>query len=134
VLTHGDLDWSNILITDKKVSGIIDWECSGYFPAYWEWVTIKRLSDTFKADDSWFQLLEDRIRPSEGDGVWELELLHRALGKYAQWGLTLEARQANRTRGWTEVCQILGLDSEPAPLVNYAISTEHPWWLEDRNE
>jgi aminoglycoside phosphotransferase len=72
VLTHGDLDWSNILIANKKVSGIINWEYSGYFPAYWEWAIIKQLSETLKTDDSWFQLLERRIRPSEcaqGEGI-----------------------------------------------------------------
>lgn len=33
VFTHGDLDSSNVLVNDKKVSGIIDWESSCYFPA-----------------------------------------------------------------------------------------------------
>jgi aminoglycoside phosphotransferase len=137
VLSHGDLDWSNILITDKKISGIIDWECSGYFPAYWEWISIKRFSEPQKSDDSWFRLLEYRIRPSEcaqREEIWKLEQLHKALGQYTQWGLTPEARQENRVRGWAEVCKILELDSEPAPPVDYAISTQHPWWLEDRHE
>ncbi|KAH8693852.1 kinase-like domain-containing protein [Talaromyces proteolyticus] len=137
VLSHGDLDWSNILVADKKVSGIIDWECSGYFPAYWEWVNIKRFSETLKSDGFWCQLLERRMRPSDctqRKGIWELEQLHKALGQYTQWGLTSEARQANRARGWAEVRKIVELDSESAPPVYYAISTEHPWWLEDRHE
>jgi aminoglycoside phosphotransferase (APT) family kinase protein len=49
VFTRGDLDWSNILVANKKVSGIIDWESSGYFPAYWEWVILKRLAETLKS-------------------------------------------------------------------------------------
>jgi aminoglycoside phosphotransferase len=137
VLSHGDLDWSNILVADKKVSGIIDWESSGYFPEYWEWVSIKRFSETLKSDDSWFQLLERRMRPSkctQREGIWELEQLHKALGEYTQWGLTPEARQANRARGWDEVCKIVGLGFESAPPIDYAISTEHPWWLENRDE
>jgi hypothetical protein len=101
---------------NKKISGIVDWECSGYFPAYWEWVIIKRLSATSSknngvdvdADDdsSWFELSERRIRPprAQGKAAWELEQLHKALGKFTQWSLTPEARQANRARGWVEVC------------------------------
>lgn len=36
VLTHGDLNIGNIMIHDGHVSGIIDWEHSGYFPDWWE--------------------------------------------------------------------------------------------------
>ncbi|TEY30977.1 hypothetical protein BOTCAL_0832g00040 [Botryotinia calthae] len=40
VLTHGDLDGSNILVKDGHISGIIDWEHGGYLPEWWEsyWV------------------------------------------------------------------------------------------------
>ncbi|KAL1984305.1 hypothetical protein VTN96DRAFT_9263 [Rasamsonia emersonii] len=34
--THADFHPSNILIDRGRLSGIIDWECAGYFPAYWE--------------------------------------------------------------------------------------------------
>lgn len=40
---QGDLDWTNILVTDKKVGAIIDWESSGYFPAYSEWEALDGL-------------------------------------------------------------------------------------------
>lgn len=144
VLTHDDLDWSNILVdNDKKVvSGIIDWECSGYFPAYWEWVTVKRFypsnnTDDDDGEDSWFQMLERRFRPSghaQGKAAWELEWLHKALGRFTEWALAPEDRRMNRARGWGEVCRILELDANeyPATPVNYAVSSEHPWWLEDR--
>ncbi|KAM0170591.1 hypothetical protein ACHAPC_011158 [Botrytis cinerea] len=36
VLTHGDLDGSNILVKDGHISGIIDWEHGGYLPEWWE--------------------------------------------------------------------------------------------------
>jgi aminoglycoside phosphotransferase len=137
VFTHGDLDWSNILVNDKKVSGIIDWESSGYFPAYWEWVTLKRSAETQKTDDSWFYFLSKRVGSSEctyWDGMWQLEQLHKALGQYTQWALTPEDREANRTRGWAKVTKILGLDCGAAPPVNYAISSDHPWWVEKRGE
>lgn len=32
VLTHGDLNMSNIIVKDGKLEAIIDWEFSGYFP------------------------------------------------------------------------------------------------------
>jgi Phosphotransferase enzyme family len=38
-LTHGDLHPSNIVITESgppKVVALIDWEQSGWLPAYWE--------------------------------------------------------------------------------------------------
>lgn len=36
-LTHGDLNNSNILVQDENISGIIDWGCAGWYPAYWEY-------------------------------------------------------------------------------------------------
>ncbi|KAK2823874.1 hypothetical protein FQN49_007532 [Arthroderma sp. PD_2] len=34
--THADLNPTNIMIDQGKISGIIDWECAGFFPEYWE--------------------------------------------------------------------------------------------------
>ncbi|KAF7954302.1 hypothetical protein EAE96_005431 [Botrytis aclada] len=42
VLTHGDLNAQNIMVKDKHVSGIIDWERGGYLPEWWE---MKRLEN-----------------------------------------------------------------------------------------
>ncbi|TGO62029.1 hypothetical protein BOTNAR_0120g00150 [Botryotinia narcissicola] len=36
VFIHSDLHWSNILIDQGKLSGIIDLECAGFMPEYWE--------------------------------------------------------------------------------------------------
>ncbi|KAE8356773.1 kinase-like domain-containing protein [Aspergillus coremiiformis] len=37
VLTHGDLVPKNILVDDQgHVTGLVDWEFSGYYPLYWE--------------------------------------------------------------------------------------------------
>ncbi|MCJ1255151.1 hypothetical protein MMC24_002967 [Lignoscripta atroalba] len=139
VFTHADLDRSNILVVDKKVSGIIDWESAGYFPAYWEWVMLKKESAQFeRPEDSWCSYLASRLKSSEcpqWDGMWELEQLHQALGRYTQWALTPEDREVNRTRGWAKVTKILGLEDEaPPPPISYAISSEHPWWLEKYGE
>lgn len=35
--THGDLGVQNILVRDGKIVAIIDWECSGWYPEYWEY-------------------------------------------------------------------------------------------------
>lgn len=34
--THGDLTNVNILVENGNLTGIIDWEASGYFPVWWE--------------------------------------------------------------------------------------------------
>lgn len=35
--THGDLAPQNILIRDGRVAAVIDWECAGWYPEYWEY-------------------------------------------------------------------------------------------------
>jgi aminoglycoside phosphotransferase (APT) family kinase protein len=34
--THSDLHCTNLLVDRGRLSGIIDWECSGYMPEYWD--------------------------------------------------------------------------------------------------
>lgn len=34
--THGDLTNVNIMVKDGNLSGILDWEASGFFPVWWE--------------------------------------------------------------------------------------------------
>ncbi|KAF2875038.1 kinase-like domain-containing protein [Massariosphaeria phaeospora] len=37
VFTHADINLRNLLVDkDGKISGIVDWECAGWYPAYWE--------------------------------------------------------------------------------------------------
>jgi hypothetical protein len=41
VLTHGDLNLSNIIVKDDKIQAIIDWEVAGYMPWWAErWISI----------------------------------------------------------------------------------------------
>ncbi|GIK04892.1 hypothetical protein Aspvir_008990 [Aspergillus viridinutans] len=35
--THGDLTYVNIMVKNGQLTGIIDWESSGYFPVWWEY-------------------------------------------------------------------------------------------------
>ncbi|APA06687.1 hypothetical protein sscle_02g014570 [Sclerotinia sclerotiorum 1980 UF-70] len=43
VLTHGDLNATNIFVKDGHVIGIIDWEHGGYLPEWWEHVQTRRI-------------------------------------------------------------------------------------------
>lgn len=38
VLTHGDLNPRNIMVRDGDIVGLLDWECAGWYPEYWEYV------------------------------------------------------------------------------------------------
>ncbi|OQE94751.1 hypothetical protein PENNAL_c0003G03888 [Penicillium nalgiovense] len=40
VFTHADLNTSNILIDHGRLSGIVDWECAGFYPEYWEFTKL----------------------------------------------------------------------------------------------
>lgn len=39
VFTHGDLHPGNILACGDRVTGIVDWEFSGWYPHYWEYTS-----------------------------------------------------------------------------------------------
>ena len=45
VFTHSDFAPRNMIIKDGKIAGILDWEYSGWYPEYWEFVK------TFNAAD-----------------------------------------------------------------------------------
>jgi aminoglycoside phosphotransferase (APT) family kinase protein len=38
VLTHGDISPRNILVQGSKVVAILNWEMSGHYPEYWDYV------------------------------------------------------------------------------------------------
>ncbi|KAF4414625.1 kinase-like domain [Fusarium acutatum] len=128
VFTHGDLDWGNILIADKQVCGLIDLESSGYFPPYWEWIMVKRISHK-EREDSWLSLLEKRLRTPDWQGMWEVEQLIMALDEFSHWHLTPAGREMNQARGWAEVMRILGPGVGQPPVVHYEMEAEHPWWV-----
>jgi hypothetical protein len=45
VLTHCDLSARNIMVEDDKITGILDWEHSGFFPKYMEYATAMEICD-----------------------------------------------------------------------------------------
>lgn len=92
VFTHADLNLRNILV-DKvtrldgtrgwAVSGIVDWENSGFYPEYWD--CTKAQFEGFRWDERWTRSLVELFRPfggyvketevekrswSEGDGAF----------------------------------------------------------------
>ncbi|KAL7925499.1 kinase-like domain-containing protein [Trichoderma austrokoningii] len=127
VLTHGDLDWSNIMIVDKKVSALIDFERGGFYPPYWEWLMARMFSCT---PDSWLGLLEQRLRAKDWQEMLEVERLIQALDDCSRSGLSPDEREENRARGWAEVVKILGtcVGDEP-PAVTYETAAMHPLWI-----
>ncbi|KAI2028918.1 hypothetical protein LOZ48_003953, partial [Ophidiomyces ophidiicola] len=42
--THGDLAMHNILVEKGRITAIIDWEYSGWYPEYWEYVKMIQFS------------------------------------------------------------------------------------------
>ena len=36
--THGDMGPRNILVENGRITGVVDWELSGWYPEYWEYV------------------------------------------------------------------------------------------------
>lgn len=59
-LTHGDLTPRNIIINNKKVVALIDWETLAYMPEYWEYVK-SRIGVSW--DNIWFSKIELFLNP-----------------------------------------------------------------------
>ncbi|GAB0139162.1 hypothetical protein EsDP_00007375 [Epichloe bromicola] len=55
VFSHCDLTPRNILVQDGKIKGLVDWEDSGWYPEYWEFVKFFQRP----ADKDWKQYAED---------------------------------------------------------------------------
>jgi aminoglycoside phosphotransferase (APT) family kinase protein len=52
VFTHGDLAPRNIIVKDGKIAALLDWEVSGWYPEYWEYVKFFR-AGTSDVRDMW---------------------------------------------------------------------------------
>jgi aminoglycoside phosphotransferase (APT) family kinase protein len=60
IFTHGDLTNANIIVKDGALVGIIDWEASGYFPVWWEFVATGIVED--EDDRAWKTLLRSYLQ------------------------------------------------------------------------
>jgi len=59
VLTHGDLNLTNIIVKDNKIEAIIDWEMAGYYP-WWAESFAEGLSGDYRETEFF----------GGGNGVW----------------------------------------------------------------
>lgn len=61
VLTHGDLSPGNIIVQDGVITGIIDWETSGFYPEYAEYAFAMMLSHGH--EKWWKPVLKEVLQP-----------------------------------------------------------------------
>jgi thiamine kinase-like enzyme len=65
-LTHCDLSPRNVIVNKGKVTGIIDWELSGWFPEYWEytraWESMWDAPDNRALLGEWLDPYPDELR------------------------------------------------------------------------
>ncbi|KAF7933747.1 uncharacterized protein EAE98_003456 [Botrytis deweyae] len=76
VLTHGDLNIQNIMVKDKHLSGIIDWEHGGYLPEWVEFYMMEKLEYP-----QWGRFIKDalarrNILPSETAKKFQKKFYH----------------------------------------------------------
>lgn len=68
VFTHGDLNMRNILIRNRRLSGIVDWENSGWYPEYWDYTKAHYIT---KLHQRWLKIT-DKVFKYYGDFTAEL--------------------------------------------------------------
>lgn len=61
VFTHRDLRLHNIMVNDGSVSGVLDWEFSGWYPEYWEF---SKALYIWKWQNDWTDYLVQILQPS----------------------------------------------------------------------
>jgi hypothetical protein len=59
VITHGDLTPRNIIVQGNVITGIVDWERSGFFPEYAEYVFAMMLCHSH--EEWWIPVLEELL-------------------------------------------------------------------------
>ncbi|PWY84748.1 hypothetical protein BO70DRAFT_395428 [Aspergillus heteromorphus CBS 117.55] len=60
-LTHGDLAARNILVHGAFVSGVVDWEYSGFYPEYMEYALATVIHDNI--EQWWLPVLKEILEP-----------------------------------------------------------------------
>ncbi|CAH0045045.1 unnamed protein product [Clonostachys solani] len=69
VLTHGDLSPRNIMVDDGKITGIIDWQFSGFFP---EWVEHANATVVAAGMETWWIPVLREVVPKCAKGMSKL--------------------------------------------------------------
>ncbi|OAA35158.1 Protein kinase-like domain protein [Metarhizium rileyi] len=68
VFTHGDLNMRNVLMHNGRLSGIVDWENSGWYPTYWDYTKAHYIT---RFNQRWLKMT-DRVFERFGDFSAEL--------------------------------------------------------------
>lgn len=80
VLTHGDLSPRNILVQGSIITGIIDWELSGFFPEHVEYATAVGLNSGM--EKWWIPVLKEVLEPCSKDMIKFTGLIEERVGSY----------------------------------------------------
>jgi len=73
VFTHADLNLRNILVDDSgRISGIVDWECAGWYPEYWEYT---KAHFTVRHNIRWLADVIDQVFPNYRDELLVEDML-----------------------------------------------------------
>ncbi|KAJ5609730.1 hypothetical protein N7528_010297 [Penicillium herquei] len=72
--THGDLTNVNIIVQNGNLAGIIDWEMSGFFPVWWEYVCTS-IADS-EDDMEWKALLRKYMSGYDNAREFWLDYYH----------------------------------------------------------
>jgi hypothetical protein len=101
VLTHGDLNMTNIIVKDGKIEAIIDWEYSGYFPWWVErWISLIGGNDV--SDELFDPLWNDSRFGWEMDtNTFQMEIFDKIGPVLGAWKeCSFNTQHANVKRRW----------------------------------
>ncbi|KAM5347379.1 hypothetical protein ACJ41O_010384 [Fusarium nematophilum] len=77
VFTHADLNMRNVLVHNGRLSGIVDWENSGWYPEYWDYTKAHCIT---RLRRRWLRIVDDVFKEY---GDFESELaIERQLWAY----------------------------------------------------
>ncbi|KEY71187.1 hypothetical protein S7711_02298 [Stachybotrys chartarum IBT 7711] len=80
VLTHGDLSPRNIMVEGNTITGIIDWELSGFYPEYMEYAIAMGLGPGL--EEWWIPVLKEILEPCSKDLVKFTRLIEERMSSY----------------------------------------------------
>ena len=75
VFTHGDIALRNIMIRDRAVVALIDWEAAGWFPAHWEYLKAHWVPVRHEGERLWRGCVGEVMTPYEQERKADLDLL-----------------------------------------------------------
>jgi aminoglycoside phosphotransferase len=65
VFTHADINMRIVLVDENgRISGIVDWECAGWYPEYWEYT---KMHFGARVTSRWIADVIDRVFPGYRD-------------------------------------------------------------------